>query len=94
MHVVNKFARIHSLDEALKFAIVRVRGVRHLKVEGQVLVVFVVPAGKDDEDGWLLSIALVYATRIRQGEKFGGTSFYRSIKVRGEAVLTHGLSNL
>ena len=38
----------------------------YLKVERQVLIIFVVPAGQNDEDGRLFSIAFVYATKEYQ----------------------------
>ena len=59
MHVEDELARVDSLDKALQFPVVRVRGVRYLEVEGQVLVIFVVPASQNDENCGLFAIALV-----------------------------------
>ena len=61
MHVEDELSRVDSLDESLKLSIVRVRGVGDLEVEGQVLIVLVVPAGQNDEYGREFSIALIDA---------------------------------
>ena len=47
------------------------RWVWHFKVKGQILVVFVVPACEDDENGGLLSIALI---DTKKWEKIGKQS--------------------
>lgn len=61
VHVEDELDGIDSFDEALQLAVVRVRGVGYFEVEGEVLVVLVVPPGEDNEYGRLLSIALVDA---------------------------------
>ena len=70
VHIEDELARVHRLHKSLKLSIVRVRRVGHFEVEWQVLVVFVVPAGQDDEDSGLLAIALVYAEQ--DSELIGG----------------------
>ena len=61
MDVEDQLPWVHGLDESLKLSIVRVRGVRDLEVEGQVLIVFVIPTGQNDEYRWEFSIALIDA---------------------------------
>ena len=59
MYIKDKLARVDSLDEALELTVVRVRRVWYLEVEGQVLVVLVIPAGQDYKNCRLFPIALV-----------------------------------
>ena len=49
--------RLYGLHQPLQLAVVRVTRVRHLEVEGQVPVVFVIPPREDDEDCRLLLVA-------------------------------------
>ena len=59
VYIEDKLARVDSLDEALELTVVRVRRVRYLEVEGQVLVILVIPASQNDENCGLFAIALV-----------------------------------
>ena len=61
MDIEDQLSWVHCLHEPLKLSVVRVRRVRDLEVEGQVLIVFVIPTGQNDEYRWEFSIALIDA---------------------------------
>ena len=61
VYIEYQLAGIDSFDKAFKFSIVRMRRVWYLEVEWQVLVILIIPASENDEDGRLFSIAFVYA---------------------------------
>ena len=63
VHIEDELSRIHRLYESFQLSVVRMARIRHLKVEWQILVVFVVPACQNDKDGGFFTIALIDAKR-------------------------------
>ena len=61
MNIEDQLPWVHGLDESLKLSVVRVRGVRDLEVEREVLIVLVVPTSQNNEYGREFSIALIDA---------------------------------
>ena len=67
VHIEDQLAGVHGLDESLKLAIVRVRRIWHLEIERQILVVLIIPACQNDEDGRFFSVTLVDANKVIDG---------------------------
>ena len=85
VYIEYQLARIDSFNKAFKFSIVRMRRVWYLEVEWQVLVILIIPASQDDEDGRLFSIAFVYAENRNK---------VRELRIVKRCdLLTHELSN-
>ena len=61
VYIEYQLARLHSFDKAFKFSIIRMRRIWNLEVEWQVLIILIVPAGQNDKNCRLFSIAFVYA---------------------------------
>lgn len=58
-HVENELSWVDRLDQSFELSVVRVRRIRHFKIEGQIAVVLVIPSSQNDENSWHFSIALV-----------------------------------
>lgn len=87
MNIEDELAGVDGLHEFLQLSIVRVRRVGYLEVEGQVLVILIVPASQNDENSGLLPIALVDAKQTKYTDQHG---FLWQFNFE---ILTHELSS-